>query len=507
MPSDLILKNARVITMNAAQPEAELVAVDTDTIFYTGRNSEAERLTGRDTKVIDCEGKTVMPGFNDAHLHLFSLVKKLLSIDLSNAHSIEEIKNAVRKKAVKAKPGEWISGTDYNEFNLKEKHCPTRKDLDEAAPENPVILSHRSLHACVLNSMALELANISKDTPEPVGGRIERDMDTGEPNGVLIEMISHIRNNIMPPLTEKELDKGLASANKLFLAHGITSIQEATINNGTSRWESVCGFILEQKIRSRMTFMAGAPHWKEFQQRNMKTGTGDNFMQLGAVKFIVDVEPDRQALNEQVLEAHKAGWQMAFHAIAESSVEAAVSALENAAKNSPTIGRRHRIEHCAECPPVLMERIRKLGLVIVTHPGNLYYSGERYLATVEKSQLPWLYRIKSPLAAGIKTAFASDAPVISVNPMAGIFGSVERKAENGQELLPEERITAAQALEAYTLGGAYASQEDHIKGMLAPNRLADMIILSDNPLTAPPEKLKDIKVEKTIIGGEVVWEG
>jgi predicted amidohydrolase YtcJ len=510
MPSSLLLKNAKVITMNsprsATQPAAELVAIDGDTIFYVGKNSEAERLTGHDTKVIDCEGKTVMPGFNDAHVHTFSLVKKILSVDLTTVRSIEDIKKAVRKQAAKTPPGNWISCTDYNEFYLVGKTCPTRWDIDEVAPDHPVILSHRSLHACVLNSMALSLAGITKDTPEPPGGRIERDLETGEPNGILIDMISFIRSGVMPPLSEKELNRGLTRLNKLFLSNGLTSVQDATVRNGADRWQAICRFILDQKIRSRMTFMPGNEYWKEFQSMQMKTGAGDNLMQMGAVKFLVEVQHNQQILNEQVLECHKAGWQIALHAVAESSIETAVTALENAAKHSPTAGRRHRIEHCVECTPKLMERIKKLDLMIDTHPGNLYYSGERYLATVEKNQLPWLYRIKTPLAEGIKLAFASDAPVIPINPMIGIYGAVTRQAESGQVLLPEERITVAQALELYTHGGAYASFEDKIKGVLAPTMLADMIILSGDPLTVPPEKLKDIKVEKTIIGGEVVWE-
>lgn len=509
MPSSLLLKNAKVITLNAAQPAAELVAVDGDTIFFTGSNSAAERLTGRYTRVIDCAGRTVVPGFNDAHIHLFSLIKKLLSVDVSPAavRSIEDIKKAIRKKAAETPPGAWVSGTDYNEFYLAEKRCPTRWDLDEAAPDHPVILSHRSLHACVLNSLALSLAGIDKETPEPPGARIERDLETGEPNGILIDMLSRIRSSVMPNMPEQELDDGLALANELFLSNGITSVQDATVNNDTNRWETVCGFVLNQQLRSRVTLMAGSPHRQEFQKRGLKTGSGDNLMQLGAAKFILDIQPDQEELNRQVLECHREGWQMAFHAVAEKTVEAVVKALEHANKTSPTDGRRHRIEHCGECPPPLMERIKKLGAIIVTHPSALYYQGERYLATVDESQLPWLYRIKTPLAAGIKVAAASDAPVAPVSPMTGIYGAVARQAASGQVLLPEERIPVLQALELYTFNGAYASFGENIKGSIAPGKLADMAVLSDNPLTVPPEKLMDIKVETTIIGGEVVWEG
>jgi len=506
MPSDLIFKNAKVITMNPAQPTAELIAVDGDTIFFTGKDSDAERMTGKFTKVIDCGGKTVLPGFNDAHVHIFSLVKQLLSIDLSRARSIDEIKEVVRKKAASTPLGAWISGTDYNEFYIGGGD-PTRLDLDEAAPDNPVIISHLSLHSCVLNSMALSLAGITSTTPEPPGGRIERDLATGEPNGVLIDMLNYIRSVIMPKLSEDELNEGLKRVNNLFLSNGITSIQDATVRNSRERWETVCGFVLDRQLKSRVTMMAGAPFRIEFEEVKLKTGSGDNYMQLGAVKILVETRPDQNELNQQVMECHQAGWQIALHAIAESSVEGAVAALEHAAKLSPTVGRRHRIEHCVEMTPDLMNRIKKLGAVIITHPSNLYYSGERYLATVEKSQLPWLYRIKSPLIMGIKVAAASDAPVVPVNPLMGIYGAVMRQAENGQVLLPEERITTMQALELYTVKGAYASNEENIKGALAPGKLADMVVLSDNPLTTPPEKLKDIRVEKTIIGGEVVWEG
>ncbi|MGD1118181.1 MAG: amidohydrolase [Dehalococcoidales bacterium] len=458
--------------------------------------------------MIDCGSKTVIPGFNDAHLHLFSLMRKLLSIDLSPpaVHSIADIKEAIRRKARSTPPGTWISGTDYNEFYLEGKHCPTRWDLDEAAPDHPVVISHRSLHACVLNSKALELAGINRETPEPEDGRIERDLATGEPNGILIDMLGYIRSKIVPPMTPEELEGAAVEANKTFLAYGITSFTDATVSNDIGRWETVCGFVLNRQLRSRVTMMAGAPHWHLFQAKGMKTGCGDNLMQLGAVKIMLEVVPEQAAMNQLALECHRAGWQMAFHAVAENTVEAAVNALEYVAKHSTVAGRRHRIEHCGECPPPLLERAKKLGAVIVTQPPFIYYSGERYLARVPESQLPWLYRIKAPLEKGIIVAGSSDAPVVPHNPFTGIYAAVTRKAESGQTLLPEEKITPEQALRLYTANAAYASFDEKIKGSLAPGRLADMVVLSDDPTRVPPEKINDIKVEMTIIGGEVVYE-
>ena len=511
MPAaDLVLKNARVITMNAARPAAQMVAVEGDLISYVGSDKGLDSFVGPGTRVIDCAGRAVLPGFSDAHLHLFSLVGKLLSIGLGldSVRSIGDIKEKIREKALKIAPGAWISGADYNEFYLEGKRCPTRWNLDEAASDHPVIISHRSLHACVLNSMALELAGIGMETPEPEGARIERDLSTGEPNGILIGtgMLSHIRSKVMPRFSQEELVESAALADTCLLSHGITSFQDASINNDLDRWETVCDLKLNADLLGRITMMAGAPHWKDFQKRGLKTGSGDNLMRLGAVKFLLEAHPDQAELNEAALAVHQAGFQLAFHAVAESMVEAAVMALEYLDKHSPVMKRRHRIEHCAECPPYLLERLKKLGAVIVTQPPFIYYSGERYLATVLESQLPWLYRIKSPLEKGIVVAGSSDAPVAPVNPLMGIYAAVTRRAESGQVLLPEERLNINQALALYTFNAAYASFEENTKGSIAPGKLADLVVLSDNPTNVPPEQIKDIKVEITIIGGEVVWE-
>jgi predicted amidohydrolase YtcJ len=509
MPAaDIVLNHACVITMDAARPVAGLVAVTGDIISFVGSESELETVAVAGTRVIDCRGRTVVPGFNDAHLHLFSLLRKLLSLDLSPAsvRSIADIKEAIRHKAADTPPGTWLSGTDYNEFYLAERRCPTRWDIDEVAPDNPVVLSHRSLHACVLNSLALSLAGIGKDTEEPPGARIERDLTTGEPNGVLIDMLGYIRGEVMPPFSPAELDEGFTLANSYFLSSGITSFQDATYKNDITRWQLVRRYQDAGKMPGRVYMMAGPASYRQFQDAGLISGSGDRHLRLGAVKILLDVQPDQAELNDLALNIHQAGFQLAFHAVAESTVEAVVEALEYLDGHASVMGRRHRIEHCGECPPRLLERIKKLGAVIVTQPPFIFYNGERYLATVPQSQLPWLYRIKTPLENGVVVAGSSDAPVVPANPMVGIYAAVTRKAESGQILLPEERIAPAEALKLYTLNAAYASFEEDVKGSITPGKLADMALLSDNPREIPPEKIKDIKVEMTIIGGKVVWE-
>ena len=511
--ADLILKKANVITVDPRQPTAELVAIRGDKILLVASNESLESVKGTKTKVIDCQGKTVVPGFNDAHCHIFSFLRKLLSIDLSppSVSSISDIKAAISQKAQNTPSGQWLTGTDYNDFYLTEKRHPTRWDIDEVASRHPVVLSHHSLHACVLNSLALSLAGITRETPEPPGGLIERDLNIGEPTGLLFEVLGHIREKVMPSLSEEELTKGATLANEQYISQGITSLQDATYVSDYRRWQHYHRFKDAGILKSRVCMMVGVQTIREFQEVGLAFGSGDTQLRLGGVKVVLNeatgqLHPPQPELNQQVFTTHRAGFQLAIHAIQQSTVEAAITALEYAQGQLPEVGRRHRIEHCSECPPHLLERLKKLQTVVVTQPSFLYYSGERYLATVPADQLRWLYRIKSLLNSGLIVAGSSDSPIVSDNPLVGIYAAVTRQAESEHQLLPEECISANQALAMYTTNAAYASFEEGIKGSITPGKLADVVLLSDDPTRTPPEQIKDIKVEMTIIGGKVVWE-
>jgi hypothetical protein len=207
-----------------------------------------------------------------------------------------------------------------------------------------------------------------------------------------------------------------------------------------------------------------------------------------------------------VMDIQNAGFRAAIHAIRYETVEAVANAIEYALGQLPQVDHRHRIEHCSECPPQLLERIRKLGIMIVTQPPFLYFSGERYLATVPSDRQSWLYRIKSLMEAGIPVAGSSDSPIVDDNPLVGIYAAVNRLAQSGQAVLPEERVSVKKALEMYTCNAAHSSFEEKEKGTINEGKLADLVLLSDDPTSVPPEQLKDITVDMTIIGGEVVWE-
>jgi predicted amidohydrolase YtcJ len=513
MPADLILTNANVITLNPACSTAELVAIKGNRILLVAGSEELEQVRGAKSKIIDCQGRTVVPGFNDAHCHIFSFLRKLGSLDLSpsSVRSIVDIKAAIHRRVQSLPPGSWLTGTDYNEFYLAEKRHPNRWDIDEVAPGHPVVLAHRSLHACVLNSRALSLAGITRETPEPAGAIIERDLNTGEPSGLLFEMLGYIREKVVPPLSEEELAEGIALANRHYLSMGITSLQEASANNDLARWQTLKRFKQSGKLASRVSMMFGFDALPQFQEAGLALGSGDSQLRLGGVKILLNetagqLQPPQPELNRQALDVHRAGFQLAIHCVEPGTVEAAITALEYIGSQSHLVGRRHRLEHCSECPPELLERLKNLEAMVVTQPPFLYYSGERYLATLPPDRQRWLYRIKSLLDSGLVVAASSDSPVASDNPLVGIYAAVTRRAESGQELLPEEAVSAQQALAMYTVNAAYASFEEDIKGSIAPGKLADMMVLSADPVTSPPEQLKDIRVEMTIIDGRVVWE-
>jgi predicted amidohydrolase YtcJ len=512
--ADLILKNAQVITMDPSQPAAQLVAARNGRIAFVGANSALNDWQGPGTRVIDCGGKTVTPGFNDAHCHIYSFVRKLLSIDLSDPSikNIEDIKALIKRKAGKTPPGEWITATDYNDFTLAERRHPTRWELDEAAPNNPVVLSHRSLHACVLNSSALEKAGINIATTEPSGAFIGRRETDGEPNGLLVEMLGHIRENVMPILEGEELERGIKLANEQYVSAGLTSLQDATFVNDLKRWHYQQYFKIEGMLRPRVYMMFGNETMPQFREAHMGFGSGSHFLRLGGMKIVPSMisdilHPPEKEMIEQILAAHRAGFQVAIHAVQEKLVAAVVGVYETVKEQAPDFAiPRHRIEHCAECPPKILERIKRLRLIITTHPSFAYFSGDRYLTTVPPATIPYLYPLKSFIESGLIVTAASDSPVVNNNPLMGIYGGVTRTTSSGRKMSPEQCINARQIIAMYTTAAAYASHEEHIKGSITPGKYADMVVLSDDPTTSPPEKTKDIHNEMTIIGGEVVWE-
>lgn len=511
--ADLILLNAHIITLNPNAPGATAMAMTGPTIERVGAREDMQDLRGHRTKVIDCQGGVIVPGFNDAHCHPLAVAANELGVDCSPAHvrSIADIQERLATRAKQVAKGTWIKCNGYNEFYLAEQRHPTRQDLDSAAPDHPVKLTHRSGHACVLNSLAMLILDVHGTMTEPPGAIIDRDLESGEPNGLLIEMNDWVDDRI-PPYAAEDLDFGMQLANEVFVSQGVTSVQDAGWNRSVHRCQLYTRLQEARRFLPHVSVMFGLDEMQTWLDRGLSSGSKfSDRVRLGGVKFLIssakgEVIPEQEDLNNRVCQAFNSGYQVCLHAVERNEISAAVFAVEYALAHVDRLHHRHRIEHCAVCPPTLAKRIKDRELLVVTQPSFVYYSGERYFATVPREDLNWLYPIGQLMRSKIMVAAGSDTPVVPPNPLVSICATVTRKSETGQALLPDQAMPFKAALEMHTTAGAYASFEEHTKGRLVPGMQADAVLLDKDPAKIPPDEIKDIKVLKTIIGGRIAWE-
>ena len=509
--ADLILHNARVLTLEPKYPTATLVAIRDGKILALATDSDLNRLKGISTKIVNCGGGTIIPGFHDAHCHPVGFAESLITPNIgpAAAPSISDIRKTIKDASSNLPAGDWVQSRGYNEFHLEEKRHPTRWDLDEATTIHPVKLTHSSGHAHVLNSVALAIAGITKDTPDPTGGIIDRDLQTGEPNGILYDMGDYLAS-VIPPRSESEMMKCMKLASNKLVSLGVTSLQDASVRNDIRRWQMFRQWKEQGTFVPGVNMMVGMENFDQFVEHGFLPNAGDSCLRLGAIKVILTettghLYPTAEELNDKILHVHNLGYQVAIHAVERTTVEAACSALEYVLHRFPRKNHRHRIEHCSVCPPALARNLAKLESVIVTQPAFVYFNGERYLNTVPSDQIKYLYPVSTLLKSGLNIAVSSDCPVVSPDPLYGIYAAVSRKSESGKEVSSQQRIKPLEALHMYTKGAAYSCFEEKQKGSLAPGMRADLIVLDANPLDVPTEQIKEIKVEMTIIGGRIVW--
>ena len=510
--SELILFNANVITMDPALPKARLVAIQDGKIVLVSGDQRLRELRKNEATFIDCHDKTVLPGFIDAHFHLHGFVESLMTLDLDprhQTHSISDIQDKIRGEARKVPPGTWIRGRGYNEFYLREKRHPTCWDLDIATPVHPTKLTHRSGRAHVLNSLALQSAGISRETGDPPEGLIDRDVVTGEPTGLLYGMGHHLGRAI-PPLDPDQMEHGIRLADRELRSLGITSLHDASPRNNLKRWKLLRHWKESGLLKSRISMMLGIEGLNEYERHEFSPVEGDP-VQLGGVKIVLhettgQLTPCEEELDESVFRVHESGRQVVLHAIEGKTIEAACSAVEHALRRLPRPDPRHRVEHCSVCPPSLARRLASLGIIVVTQPSFIYYNGDRYLRTVPESNLRHLYPIATLIKNGVKVVASSDCPIAPANPMIGIHSAVSRKTEGGELVLPEEGVSPLKAIRMCTSDAAESNFEERIKGSITPGKLADLVVLNDDPTGPSAHEIKDIEVEMTLVNGEIVWD-
>ena len=505
--------NGRILTMDPSLPRASLISIQGNRIAYVDRDEKIKYLKGRKTKVIDLRNKSVLPGFHDAHCHIHALAESFITPLLNRARgirSIADIQEELKKVSQNTSVGGWIKSGGYHEFNLTDKRHPLRWDLDAVSLVHPIKITHQTGHAHVLNSLALNLVGISRETPDPPNGIIDRDFDTGEPTGLLYGMGDLLVSKI-PPVNIQDLEAGIKKVNQELLSMGITSIQDASARNNIQSWHMFQNWKTHKMLKSRVCMMLGLQGFQTLSSHSYSTELDSDHLRLGGVKIMVDettgqVSPCQAELNSLVFKVHQAGFQVIIHAIEKAAIETACAALEYALRKSPRANHRHRIEHCSICPPILAKRLASLGVIVVTQPAFIYYNGERYLQTIPAKQLAFLYPIATFLKHKIQVAGSSDCPIIPPDPLKGIFAATSRRSQEGEIILPEERIPVEEALRMFSINPASAIFEESRRGTITPGKLADLVVLNGDPTQLPLEAIPDLNIEMTILDGQVVWE-
>jgi predicted amidohydrolase YtcJ len=534
---DLLLVNANVLTMDLERPTARAVAVVGGRIVgvYDGEPDVTAK------NVIDLRGLTLIPGFHDAHNHMIGFGLSLTEIDL-RVGTLDELYARVAAKAASTPDGEWIVGAGYDQ--TKTGGHPDRDALDAIAPHHRVWLKHTSSHLCVVNSLVLRDLSIDEAAPPVDGGRVATDA-AGRPNGLLEERAQQLVGDLTRPYPLATLVDAVAAAGERYLAEGITSVTEAGVGGGwigqspvelaayvAARDQGRLPVRAELMVVSDVFHALGAHPADGIEtgiDLGLRTGFGDDWLRLGPMKIFTDGslvgrtaamsapfdgEPGGGAsgnsgylqagagyLTQMIIAAHRAGWRVAAHAIGDRAIDLALDAFATAAELYPRADPRHRIEHFAAARPDQVARAADLGVIPVGQGRFATELGDGMLAAVGKERHGWLYRQRSLLDAGLVIPGSSDRPVASGAPLLGIGDMVNRRTATGAPFNDAEAITPAEALRAYTWGSAYASKQEHIKGSIAPGKLADFTVLSEDPTAVAADRIAGLAVVATIIDG------
>ena len=529
-PAQLVFINARIMTVDDNRPEAEAVAIRGEQIVAVGAQEEVQPWITRSTRVVDARGRLIVPGFNDAHIHprpIYPVMSRLGTVPCGPDHvsSLDQLIATLKKKASVTPAGDWIIGSGYQDTKLG-RH-PTHQDLDRASTEHPIYLGHSSGHVAAVNSLALKLARVDRNTPNPRGGAFDRD-PSGHPNGVCRETAKRIVLDAgpeRPRATTQEQTEGLARCFADYVRQGITSIQIA----GTTPETVDLLRLMDIKSRPvRIYVMLRSDSLDELRRMDHTTRSGNNWLRLGAVKhwfgnslsgrtcwlyepyadrpdyFGIPPKDSQAELDRLVMEIHQAGLQACIHANGDREIDMLLDAYERAIRANPRQNHRQRIEHCSVVNEKILQRIKQLNVVLATH-SYVYEHGDKMEAYGEQ-RWNMMHPNRSAMEMGIPVAGTSDAPVSKAMPLLRIQSMVTRQSAEGKVYGAKQKVTVEQAIRAWTLGSAYASFEEDIKGSITVGKLADLALLSQDPRRVPPLEIGSIEVDMTVVGGRVGYD-
>src|SRR6266568_2872275 len=487
--ADLIVTNARVWTVDPSRPEAEALAILGDRLVAVGSRAEVEAWRGPSTEVIDAGGRRVLPGFNDAHVHFVDGSAKLSRVDLKDARSPDEFTRRIAAAARALPKGQWVLGGNWDDQGFAHPQLPTRQWMDATTADRPVWVDRYDGHMAVANGLALKLAGVTAATKDPPGGEIVRDA-RGEPTGLLKDAAMGFVSRVVPPLTAEArlgvIRQGLKHAASL----GVTSVQDMN-----PAYEDVAAYadLLERgELTARIYAAPLETQWEDQAKRGL----------------LSDEMQPLEGIRERLVKADAASLQLCMHAIGDRGIAMTLDLFEDVLKANGPRDRRLRIEHAQHLAPADFARFARLGVIASVQPYHAIDDGRWADARIGPQRSKTTYAFRSFLDHGVRLALGTDWFVAPLNPMATLYAAVTRATLDGKRpggWVPEQKITLAEAIEAYTAGSAYAEFQEKDKGSLAPGKLADLVILNQDVFAVPPAAIKDVVVETTIVGGRVVY--
>lgn len=521
--------NGKIYTLDQNHPVVQAVVVSGNKIIFTGSTKEAEALIDKNTSVTDLKGRLMLPGFIDNHVHFMTGGFYLLGIDLRHAKSTQEFKN-ILQEYVKSHSGKWITGGDWDHEAWEIKDLPVKEWIDSFTPNTPVFVNRFDGHMALANSYALKLAGITKDTPDPDGGKIVKDPKTGEPTGMLKDNAMSLVYRVIPDPAENEYNEALTAALNEAKKNGFTSVQDITYANDLKTYQR---FEREGKLTCRIDTRLPISQCENLINMGIQNNLGSNKLKIGALKAFADgslgsstalfFEPYAQdsttsglamdiltdgRLKKWSLEADKAKLQLSIHAIGDKANSMILDVFEEVVKENPEWDRRFRIEHAQHVRPEDVKRFARLSVIASCQPYHAVDDGVWAEKRIGKNRLKDTYPFRSFLDSGVKLCFGSDWSVAPLNAVYGIYAAVTRRTldeKNPDGWIPEQKISVEDAVKCYTINNAYASFEENIKGSIEPGKLADFVVLNEDIFSIAPEKIRDVRVDMTIFDGEIIY--
>lgn len=531
--ADLIVTNAKVWTADKVRPQAEAFAVVGDRIVAVGSAAEMDAWHGPQTRVVDAQGRLVLPGFDDSHVHFVDGGDHLQAVQLKDAVTAQQFSERITQRARRTPKGEWITGGDWDEQKWSPPDLPSKEMIDAATPDTPVFVNRYDGHESLANSMALRLANITAKTPDPPGGQILRDKQ-GNPTGILRDSAQELVEKVMPPMSHAERMRAIRQATDYAASLGVTSVQD--MNPSYEDVKAYSELMENGQLGLRIYVAPIETDWKDQAKIGIRHAFGTPFLRMGAVKGYADgslgsetayfFEPytdnprthgllssemhPPSAMLQRLKAADAAGLQLCIHAIGDRAISMMLDMFEQIQKANGKKDRRWRIEHSQTVAEKDFVRYARLGVIASVQPYHAIDDGRWAEKRIGPQRIQRTYAFRTFVDNGVRLAFGTDWPVAPLSPMWTIYAAVTRATLDGKNpegWIPDQKLTVPEAVEAYTMGSAYAEFQEDQKGSITPGKLADFVVLSDDIFHIPPSQIKNVKVEATYVGGRLVYGG